>query len=112
VSALCCERYEFHKPVSIWSDCSKSARNEEPSSRGPFDSGLTSGDSGLQLNLEIALSGVSAKIQSAFQLGRRCVETSDDVIKGLYVIHGIVSNSFDVDLASCNFSWDANVNIS
>ena len=33
------------------------------------------------MNLEIALSGVSAKIQSAFQLGRRYVETSDDVIK-------------------------------
>jgi len=33
------------------------------------------------VNLEIALSGVSAKIQSAFQLGRRYVETSDDVIK-------------------------------
>jgi hypothetical protein len=81
VSALCSERYEFHKPVSIWIDCSKSARNEEPSSRGAFNSGLASGDSGLQLNLEIALSGVSAKVQSAFQLGRRCVETSDDVIK-------------------------------
>jgi hypothetical protein len=31
-------------------------------------SDLTSADSGLQLNLEIALSGVSAKIQSAFQV--------------------------------------------
>ena len=31
----------------------QSARNEEPSSRGAFDSGLASGDSGLQLNLEI-----------------------------------------------------------
>ena len=44
---------------------------------------LASGDSGCQLNLEIALSGVSAKVQSAFQPGRRCVETSDDVIKDL-----------------------------
>jgi hypothetical protein len=35
------------------------------------------------LNLEIALSGVSAKVQSAFQPGRRCVETSDDVINRL-----------------------------
>jgi hypothetical protein len=32
-----------------------------------FKQHLASGDSGLQLNLEIALSGVSAKIQSAFQ---------------------------------------------
>jgi len=47
------------------------------------NSRLASGDSGFQLNLEIALSGVSAKVQSAFQPGRRCVETSDDVIKGL-----------------------------
>src|SRR5438094_10370074 len=39
--------------------------------------GLTSADSGLQLDLEIALNGVSAKIQPppAFQPGRRCVET-------------------------------------
>jgi hypothetical protein len=44
---------------------------------------LASGDSAFQLNLEIALSGVSAKVQSAFQPGRRCVETSDDVIKDL-----------------------------
>src|SRR5205085_10245911 len=45
--------------------------------------GLTSADSGLQLDLEIALNGVSAKIQPppAFQPGRKCVETSDDVIE-------------------------------
>ena len=54
VSTLCSERYEFHKPVFFWVDCSKSARNEEPSSRVAFNSGLASGDSGLQLNLEIA----------------------------------------------------------
>src|SRR4029077_13889917 len=54
---------EFHKPPFIWVDCSKSARNEEPSSRGAFNSGLASGDSGLQLNLEIALSGASAKVK-------------------------------------------------
>ena len=54
VSALCSERYEFHKPVFFGVDRSKSARNEEPSSRGAFNSGLASGDSGLQLNLEIA----------------------------------------------------------
>ena len=45
--------------------------------------GLTSADSGLQLDLEIALNGVSAKIQPppAFQPGRKCAETSDDVIE-------------------------------
>ena len=45
--------------------------------------GLTSADSGLQLDLEIALNGVSAKIQPppAFQPGRRCVETSGHVIE-------------------------------
>ncbi len=65
-------------------DCSKSARNEESSSRGALNSGLTSADSGLQLNLEIALSGVSAKVKPpnrAFQPSRRCVEASDDVIE-------------------------------
>ena len=38
---------------------------------------------GLQLDLEIALNGVSAKIQPppAFQPGRRCVETSGHVIE-------------------------------
>ena len=41
----------------------KSARNEEPSSRGALNSGLASGDSGPQVNLEIALSGVSAKVK-------------------------------------------------
>ena len=48
-----------------------------------MNSGLALVDSGLQLDLEIALSGVSAKVQPprAFQLGRRHVETSDDVIK-------------------------------
>src|SRR4029077_13935215 len=37
--------------------------NREPSSRGALNSGLTSADSGLQLDLEIALNGVPAKIQ-------------------------------------------------
>ena len=83
MSALCSETNEFHKRLLLFGvDYSKSARNEEPSSRGTLNSGLASVDSGLQLNLEIALSGVSAKVQSAFQLGRRCVETSGDVIKG------------------------------
>ena len=63
-------------------DCSKSARNEEPSSRGALTGGLVSADSGLQVNLEIALSGVSAKVKppTGFQVGRKCVETSGDVI--------------------------------
>ena len=41
-------------------------------------------DSGLQLNLEIALSGASAKVKppTGFSKpGRKCVETSDDVIE-------------------------------
>ena len=56
-------------------------RNEEPSSLGALNSGLTSADSGLQLDLEIALSGVSAKSSptGTLQPGRRCVETSGDV---------------------------------
>ena len=77
------ERYEFHKPVSfIWVDCSKSARNEEPSSRGAFNSGLASDDSGLQLNLEIAqaVSQRRLSFQPVFQACRNCVEASDDVI--------------------------------
>ncbi len=59
-------------------------RNQEPSSRGALNSGLTSADSGLQLNLEIALHGVPAKVQPLrlIQPSRRCVETSDDVTKG------------------------------
>jgi hypothetical protein len=66
-------------------DCSKSARNEESSSRGALNSGLTSADSGLQLDLEIALGGASAKVKPPnrlFRTGRKCVETSDDVIEG------------------------------
>jgi hypothetical protein len=55
----------------IWVDCSKSARNEEPSSGGALNSGLASEASGLQVNLEIALSGVSAKVKpfNRFQAG-------------------------------------------
>ena len=50
-----------------------------------LNGGLASGDSGLQLNLEIALSGVSAKVKpfNQFQAGRKCVEASDDVIKNI-----------------------------
>jgi succinylarginine dihydrolase len=53
----------FINGLSFGIDCSKSGRNEESSSRGALNSGLTSADSGLQLNLEIALSGVSAKVK-------------------------------------------------
>ena len=61
-----------------------------------MNSGLASGDSGLQVNLEIALSGVSAKVKppTGFSAGRKCVETPDDVIKGLYMIRGVVSSPF------------------
>src|SRR5947208_3721114 len=58
------------------------------SSRGALNSVLTSANSGLQLDLEIALSGVSAKVQphGLLQPGRRCVETSDDVIEEAFTI--------------------------
>jgi len=49
-----------------------------------WKSGLPSADSGLQLDLEIALSGASAKVKPLswlFRTGRKCVETSDDVTK-------------------------------
>ena len=64
-------------------DCSKSARNEEPSSRVAFNSGLASGDPGLQVNLEIAqaVSQRRLSLSTGFQAGRKCVEASDDVIK-------------------------------
>jgi hypothetical protein len=70
-------------------DCSKSARNEESSSRGALNSGLTSADSGFQLDLEIALGGASAKVKPPnrlFRTGRKCVETSHDVIEGDFTI--------------------------
>jgi hypothetical protein len=49
-----------------------------------LNSGLALVDSELQVNLEIALSGASAKVKPPnrlFRTGRKCVETSDDVIK-------------------------------
>jgi hypothetical protein len=60
------------------------------------NSGLASGGSGLQVNLEIALNGVSAKVKppTGFSAGRKCVETPDDVIKNLYMIRGVVSSFF------------------
>jgi hypothetical protein len=36
MSALCSETNEFHKRLLFEVDCSKSARNEEPSSRAAF----------------------------------------------------------------------------
>jgi hypothetical protein len=84
MNALCSKTNEFHKRPSFGVDCSSSARNEEPSSRGALNSRLASVDSGLQVDLEIALSGASAKVKPlnrAFQPGRKCVETSDDVIE-------------------------------
>jgi hypothetical protein len=80
---------EFHKRLLFKVDCSKSARNEESSSRGALNSGLTSADSGLQLDLEIALGGASAKVKPPnrlFRTGRKCVETSHDVIEGDFTI--------------------------
>jgi hypothetical protein len=62
---------EFHKRLLFEVDCSKSARNEESSSRDALNSGLTSADSGLQVNLEIALSGVSAKVKPPNRLFSR-----------------------------------------
>src|SRR5207244_12647854 len=82
----------FMNALSFEVDCSKSARNEESSSRGTSNSRLALVDSGLQLNLEIALGGASAKVKPPnrlFRTGRKCVERSDDVIGGGYSIpHG------------------------
>jgi hypothetical protein len=60
--------------------------DQEPSLRGASKKfGLTSADSGLQLDLEIALSGVPAKIQphGLLQPSQGCVETSGDEIESL-----------------------------
>jgi hypothetical protein len=74
----------FINALSFEIDCSKSARNEESPSRGASNSHLALVDSGLQLNVEIALRGASAKVKPPnrlFRAGRKCVETSDDVIE-------------------------------
>ena len=71
------ETNEFHKRPFIGIDCSKSARNEESSSRGALNSGLASADSGLQLNLEIALSGASAKVKPL----NRLLSPAEDALK-------------------------------
>ena len=63
MSALSSETYEFHKPVLFGLTAPNPRGTTNPSSPDAFNSGLASVDSGLQLNLEIALSRVSAKIQ-------------------------------------------------
>ena len=68
---------EFHKRPLFEVDCSKSARNEESSSRGALNSGITSADSWLQLDLEITLSGVSAKVK----LPNRLLSPVEDALK-------------------------------
>src|SRR5438034_10679113 len=66
------ETNEFHKRPSFGVDRSKSARNEESILTRRFhNSGLALVDSGLQLNLEIALSGVSAKVKLSTGFSRR-----------------------------------------
>ena len=67
----------FHNGFLFGVDCSKSARNEESSSRGALSSGLPSADSGFQLNLEIALSGASAKVK----LSNRSLARPEDALK-------------------------------
>jgi hypothetical protein len=63
MSARRSETNEFHKRLlQLGINCSKFARNEE-ASRGASDSGLASPPSGFQANLEIALSGASAKVK-------------------------------------------------
>src|SRR5438477_11758328 len=55
--------FEIMRSFFRWLKCSSPAWNQEPSSRGALSSRLASVDSGLQLNLEIALSGASAKVK-------------------------------------------------
>ena len=62
----------FINGLSFGVDRSKSARNEESILTRRFhNSGLALVDSGLQLNLEIALSGVSAKVKLSTGFSRR-----------------------------------------
>jgi hypothetical protein len=79
----------FYFPVLLRLDRqlqSSSVRNEEPSSRGALNSGLPSADSGLQLDLVIAPSGGPSEGPAPLQLGRRCIETSDDVTKSTWLV--------------------------
>jgi hypothetical protein len=88
MSALCSERYEFHKPIFVLFGLTapnpRGTRNHlhEPL----FNSGLASGDSGLQLNLEIAQAVSQRRSSPLFQLGRRCVGTSGNVIGAILTV--------------------------
>jgi hypothetical protein len=84
--SACSETNEFHKRIFIWARLLQIRAEREPSSRSAFNGGLASGDSGLQLNLEIALSGVSAKVSTTFSPGRKSVEASDSVIKAILTV--------------------------
>jgi hypothetical protein len=71
-----------HGAFAIWLDPFRA------SSRAAFNGGLASGASWLQLNLEIALSGASAKVKLPNRLlrpARRCVETSGSIIQGVFI---------------------------
>ena len=69
---------EFHNPLSFGIDCSKSARERGIILTRRFEQRpLTSADSGLQLNLEIALSGASAKVK----LPNRLLNPAEDALK-------------------------------
>jgi hypothetical protein len=61
----------------------KSARNKEHLHEAPLNGGLASGDSSSSVNLEIALSGVAAKVKppTSFSAESKCVEASNHVIK-------------------------------
>jgi len=54
VGTLCSERYEFHKLVFYLGWLLQIRAERGTIFTGAFNSGLASGDSGLQLNLEIA----------------------------------------------------------
>jgi hypothetical protein len=64
VSVLCSARYEFHKVgCHLWLTAPNPRGTRNQPHEALWKSGLISADSGLQLNLEIALSGVSAKVK-------------------------------------------------
>ena len=64
VSALPFETNEFHMRLSFGVARSKFARNEEPSSRGASETASLQMPLRLQVNLEIAPSGVSATVKA------------------------------------------------
>src|SRR6478736_4505429 len=77
-------------------------RTRNQSSRGAFHSRLASGDSGLQLNLEIAqaVSQRRSRPLNRFSVGRKCVEASDNVINYDFTD---VTNSSTLDLSPMPF---------